>query len=329
MRLSFFPATSTNYLSNTQADSKRGPQFGCRMEGAVTSDSAQGDRFIPRMLEALPKTAKGGNDFLEGVNPTARLLGNDQSDGWGFGGFRLKRLMHVARAQNIATDSKFSFFRDILRRSPFSSAIVHARRASDNEGLKTENTHPFRFSLPDATWTFAHNGRWPQAHSDNVKKALDKSPFQPQGDTDSEKAFLYLLQSVQQKLGTLNARKAGRNTTIRAFADAIRTLNQETAPSEFQDIPASNLGIRGKIRVGPASNFIANDGNLMIAYKNGQSLFLGVQLGKDGKPVAHTVATTPREAPGLRWFDVPENTMVVISRNPKNGQSEAEMLPLG
>jgi predicted glutamine amidotransferase len=53
-----------------------------------------------------------------------------------------------------------------------------------------ENTHPFQASLIGETFAFAHNG--------TVRKVKDRrlSHYKPTGQTDSEYAFLWLLDSL-------------------------------------------------------------------------------------------------------------------------------------
>jgi glutamine amidotransferase len=72
--------------------------------------------------------------------------------------------------------------------------IAHIRKAT--QGVRAvENCHPFRREWAGRTWVFAHNGDLKDFHP-----RLD-GPFQPAGQTDSERAFCWLLQRLQQRFG--------------------------------------------------------------------------------------------------------------------------------
>lgn len=311
-------------------------RFGCRITGGMTTtQSKAGDQFIKRLTTmVLPAMAKGSLPTSPGVYPSASLLTNDQSHGWGYANFINKRspaanptLKTFKSPNNILNDRQFHVQRFALMKDSVSSAVSHARRATEGPN-SPENTHPFRLKMDGTEWTFVHNGRWENALSDEVKNHLQENPaFSPHGTTDSEHAFLFLMQSVRSQLGTVNSHKTGKEPLKRAVAEAIRELSRQSEPSIFSDIKASRLNIHGKVRVGPALNFIVNDGNIMFAYRNGQSLFLGVQLDGQGKPVAHAVSTAPKSMPGVLWFDVLDNTLILITKD-KTGKSQAEILPL-
>jgi glutamine amidotransferase len=69
--------------------------------------------------------------------------------------------------------------------------IAHIRKATVGE-VKLTNCHPFQRNLWNSEWVFCHNG--------DLKKFTPElnGQFQPQGETDSELAFCYLLQQLQQ-----------------------------------------------------------------------------------------------------------------------------------
>lgn len=86
------------------------------------------------------------------------------------------------------------------------SVIGHIRQA--NRGaVKLENTHPFTRELWGRNWTFAHNGQL------SGYKKLNCGRFQPIGDTDSERAFCWLLAEISQKY----LRRPARLTTLARF----------------------------------------------------------------------------------------------------------------
>ena len=80
---------------------------------------------------------------------------------------------------------------DMIRRYPIRSRhiITHIRKATQGR-VALENTHPFVRELWGRYWVFAHNGNLvdfhPKLHAN----------FHPVGDTDSERAFCWLMQEL-------------------------------------------------------------------------------------------------------------------------------------
>lgn len=85
---------------------------------------------------------------------------------------------------------------DFIRSYPIKSqnVIAHIRKATQGE-TKLENTHPFVRELWGQYWSFAHNG-----DLKNFSPQLS-GRFIPVGNTDSEKAFCYLLQELHLEFG--------------------------------------------------------------------------------------------------------------------------------
>jgi predicted glutamine amidotransferase len=80
---------------------------------------------------------------------------------------------------------------EMIRRYPIRSRhiVTHIRQATQGR-VALENTHPFMRELWGRYWVFAHNGNLvdfhPKLHAN----------FHPVGDTDSERAFCWLLQEL-------------------------------------------------------------------------------------------------------------------------------------
>ena len=74
-------------------------------------------------------------------------------------------------------------------RSSSDNVIAHIRKATQGR-VALENTHPFVRELWGRYWVFAHNGDLkgfaPRLHG----------AFRPVGDTDSERAFCWLMQEL-------------------------------------------------------------------------------------------------------------------------------------
>ncbi|KAI3477756.1 hypothetical protein L1887_60403 [Cichorium endivia] len=72
------------------------------------------------------------------------------------------------------------------------SVIAHIRQANRGE-VALENTHPFTRELWGRNWTYAHNGQL------TGYKSLETGNFRPVGETDSEKAFCWLLHKLTER----------------------------------------------------------------------------------------------------------------------------------
>lgn len=113
-------------------------------------------------------------------------------DGWGIAFFEGKGVRVFLDPQPSAT----SPIAELVRHYPVRSlnVIAHIRKATQGAtGL--ENTHPFQRELWGRYWIFAHNGHlvdfFPESDGE----------FVPVGQTDSERAFCWLLQSLRQRFG--------------------------------------------------------------------------------------------------------------------------------
>ena len=112
---------------------------------------------------------------------------HEHKDGFGIAFFEDRGLRHFidhhsARASPVA---------ELVKRYPIKSdnVIAHIRKATQGQ-VRLENTHPFVRELWGRYWVFAHNGDLkgfaPRLHG----------AFRPVGDTDSERAFCWLMQEL-------------------------------------------------------------------------------------------------------------------------------------
>ncbi len=111
----------------------------------------------------------------------------EHKDGFGIAffeqrGVRLFVDPHSARESPVA---------DMVRRYPIRSThtIAHIRKATQGR-VALENTHPFVRELWGRYWVFAHNGNL-EGYAPRLHAA-----FRPVGDTDSERAFCWLMQEL-------------------------------------------------------------------------------------------------------------------------------------
>lgn len=118
-------------------------------------------------------------------------LTDEHKDGWGIAFFN-DNSVDIFVDHEPAAESKLA---EQVHRADIKSKtiIAHIRKATVGE-VKLTNCHPFQRNLWNSEWVFCHNG-----DLKNFKPVLN-GQFQPQGETDSELAFCYLLQQLEQHL---------------------------------------------------------------------------------------------------------------------------------
>ncbi len=111
----------------------------------------------------------------------------EHKDGFGIAFFEDRGLRHFidhhgARRSPVA---------ELVKRYPIKSdnVIAHIRKATQGR-VALENTHPFMRELWGRYWVFAHNG--------DLKGFVPRlhGAFRPVGETDSERAFCWLMQEL-------------------------------------------------------------------------------------------------------------------------------------
>ncbi|MGE0672097.1 class II glutamine amidotransferase [Methylibium sp. Pch-M] len=103
---------------------------------------------------------------------------------------------------------------EMVRRYPIRSrhVISHIRKATQG-GVALQNTHPFVRELWGRYWVFAHNGDLKDFHPKL------HAAFHPVGDTDSERAFCWLLQEL-----------AKNHASVPSVRDLTETLRELAPP---------------------------------------------------------------------------------------------------
>ena len=120
------------------------------------------------------------------------LITSDHCDGFGIAFFEDKACRLFVDNQS-AVESPIA---ELVRNYPIKSrnVIAHIRKATQGK-ISLENSHPFSRELWGRQWIFAHNG---DLHGFNP--ALS-GRFTPVGNTDSERAFCFLLDQLVNKFG--------------------------------------------------------------------------------------------------------------------------------
>jgi glutamine amidotransferase len=138
------------------------------------------------MCQLLGMNANVATDVCFSFSGLAQRA-DEHKDGFGIAFFEDRGLRyfvdhHGARESPVA---------ELVQRYPIKSdnVIAHIRKATQGR-VALENTHPFVRELWGRYWVFAHNGDLkdfrPRLHA----------AFKPVGDTDSERAFCWLMQEL-------------------------------------------------------------------------------------------------------------------------------------
>ncbi len=138
---------------------------------------------------------------------------DEHRDGWGIAFFEGVgcRVFLDSRA---SVDSPVA---DLVHHYPIRSmnVISHIRKATQG-AVALQNTHPFMRELWGRYWIFAHNG-----NLEHFAPRFDGS-YLPVGDTDSERAFCFVLQS-------LRSRAPGGPPSREALCDLVAELSRQLA----------------------------------------------------------------------------------------------------
>jgi len=145
------------------------------------------------MCELLALSANTPTDLRFSFHGLARRGGatGDHGDGWGLASFdpdgrgvRLFREDAPAAFSPIAAGVA-----NLALRAHCS--IAHIRKATQGV-VALENCHPFHRRWRDQEWVFAHNG--------DLRGPIPQAPgFAPEGNTDSEAAFCWILAELERR----------------------------------------------------------------------------------------------------------------------------------
>ncbi len=184
----------------------------------------------------------------------------DNDDGWGLASLQNGSFQLHKEPVTGATSALFAHLCAAVH-SPL--IIGHVRHARYPRVNSLDNTHPFLRTCCGRQWVFAHNGLVPEIlrEPDTRLKGL----CSPQGQTDSEYAFCYLLEYVALH--------------FEPHASGDRLL-------EFDNVAVA----AGLIATHGTFNFLMSDGVSLIAYGHDRLHYLEAS-GAD--PRATVIATEP------------------------------------
>jgi glutamine amidotransferase len=144
------------------------------------------------MCELLALSANTPTDMRFSFRGLARRGGATgvHGDGWGLASFDPEGGgLNIYREQTPAAFSPLAaHLSDLDLKSLYS--LAHIRKATQGV-VAVENCHPFHRSWRGQDWVFAHNG--------DIKTTIEsEGPYQPIGNTDSEAAFCWILNQLDQ-----------------------------------------------------------------------------------------------------------------------------------
>jgi predicted glutamine amidotransferase len=99
-----------------------------------------------------------------------------------------------------------------------SKAVISHIRQANRGGVSLENTHPFIRELWGQNWTYAHNGQL-TGYED-----LQLGHAYPVGQTDSERAFCWIIDKLHQTYQTVPSDMLTVFKEIAGYADELRKL---------------------------------------------------------------------------------------------------------
>lgn len=115
----------------------------------------------------------------------------DNPDGWGLA-YVEGDAFAIHKAPEAAARS--AVFSKLAEQIHSRLIIAHVRKANPPTAHTLENTHPFMRTCCGRSWVFAHNGKVPEVVA--PQGCCHPRHSHPEGETDSEHAFIYLLEEI-------------------------------------------------------------------------------------------------------------------------------------
>ena len=163
------------------------------------------------MCQLLGMNCNAPQDIMFSFTGFATRAG-EHKDGFGIAFFEGAGVRHFVDHQAAIA----SPIAELIKRYPIKSTnvIAHIRKATQGQ-VALENCHPFVRELWGQYWVFAHNGDLKEFHP------LLNGAFRPVGNTDSERAFCYILQQLRARFGEQRPALAELRATLGALVGEI------------------------------------------------------------------------------------------------------------
>lgn len=155
-------------------------------------------------------------------------LTDEHKDGWGIAFFEENRWQRFVD-EKPAAHSPLS---EQIKQQHIKSRTIlaHIRKATVGD-VELRNCHPFQRKLWGQDWIFTHNGTLKEFHPPLNGR------FSPEGETDSELAFCYLLQQLEIAFPLASEDNLPNS---KALYDVLVTLSHEIAAYGVFNIMLSN-----------------------------------------------------------------------------------------
>ncbi|HEY5993648.1 MAG TPA: class II glutamine amidotransferase [Gallionellaceae bacterium] len=232
------------------------------------------------------------------------------ADGWGIAFFEGRGVRLFLDPQPSAQSPVAELVRGYPIRS--CNVIAHIRKATQGV-VSLENTHPFQRELWGRYWVFAHNGNLPQ-----FQPTLDGS-YRPVGNTDSERIFCWLLQSLRSRFGDTPP------DSDALFAEVHRLI-----------LPLAGMGI---------FNFLLSNGEWLmahcsteLAYIQRRAPFASAHLKDEDVMVDFSQVTTPSDRVAViatqpltdneNWTAMPPGSLWLFREGEAAGQLATQPSPV-
>lgn len=136
----------------------------------------------------------------------------EHTDGWGIA-FHDREGCHLITDLQASADSALAASISQLPRRA-RNVVAHIRKATQGSTV-AENSHPFTRTLWRKSWSFAHNGDLLDFHPQQ------DAHYRSAGDTDSERAFCYLMSGLLKRFPRGAPARADLFTAVAELAAAI------------------------------------------------------------------------------------------------------------
>ncbi len=152
--------------------------------------------------------------------------GKYNPDGWGVAYYSDSSLHLIKEGANV-NESKLIHSIENSKEIKSKIFLCHLRKSSSMPIAK-KNSHPFSRELYGKEYAFMHNG----IINDEIKEEMGMFRFKPMGDTDSEKAFCYILDKIE-KLNGICEKKFNYLEKILIYLNKLGKFNCILSDGEY------------------------------------------------------------------------------------------------
>jgi len=203
-------------------------------------------------------------------------------DGWGVGYYQGSEAVVVKSSDSIKTgQGTHPQFIEQVQRARGHVVLAHVRYKTS--GKRDEcNSHPFKIRYLDRYWMFAHNGSIPDIVTQDYHSAVE-----PASDTDSARAFTYILDRVDKYIS-----RSPLKGTYPALKHGVKELREQFHGS---------------------MNFLLSDGDILYAFNDSHHERNMYYLSR-AKSYAHAflVTTIPGGLSEEDWKPMPRDRLIVL-----------------